>query len=64
MRVNKIFTLEKLKEKIASKYETFTDNVILNINGKTHWDVEKEQNLLIYDDLNIKKGQIIQLDFK
>lgn len=59
MRVNKIFTLEKLKEKIASKYETFTDNVILNINGKTHWDVEKEQNLLIYDDLNIKKGQII-----
>ena len=64
IRVNSAMTLSDFKNRIAQKYETFLDNIIISVGDKEYRGGNNEQKLTLQNDLHISEKTIVKLTFK
>jgi len=58
-------TLADFKTRIAKKYNTYSDNLILHINDKQYQGSNSnEENVLIQGDLGINEYAVVKVTFK
>lgn len=56
-------TLASFKERIAKRYETYSDNIIVIINDKQYGNADIEETLMLYEDLGIDENKVVKFDF-
>ena len=67
MRVNHVMSMLDFKKRIASRYETISDNVIVSIGDKEYRGSNSkvdESKLNIENDLGINEYTVVKIDFK
>jgi hypothetical protein len=57
-------TLAELKFRIAKRFNTNADNIIVFIDNKMYSNTKNEENLSLKDDLNIDEFKMVKIEFK
>ena len=57
-------TLAELKDRIAKKYETEPDNLIVCIGDRCMGETSEDEALMLTQDLGIDEYQMVKVDFK
>lgn len=56
-------SLASFKQRIAKRYETTADNVVVNINDKIYGNADLEATLMLEGDLGIDQYKTVKISF-